>query len=221
MTKLFLIATILFAVFAAALSQSVKSFDFHEWFQGDFTVQTASSKLSDTSLTLDGSYINHYNVAAENGTSALIGTSFNNATETALISNLQNIRVTFEDESKVNGVFLSGESEETLMPLFAFAFQQLDNGILVSQGTWGKEDTYQWMIPAPEKFLLTVYHKSGAVTTFIGKRVPKIVPETFWQKYKMWFMIGGMMLFNTFMQSKAKQFAPQPETVIPSDKKSN
>jgi hypothetical protein len=205
----------LLAVICASAFAADKAFDFHEFFDGDFSVTSVSSSVGNPTLDADEKFITQYNIAAENGTSALIGSSFNNDTTSFEVSNLQQIRISFDDESKVNGVFSVGFDEASIEPLFKFAFTSLNNGVVISQGTWGKSESYQFMIPSNDKFIITVFHTGGKTTTYAGKRIPKVVPQTFWAKYKMWFMIGGMMLFNTFIQSKTKNAMGAPGAAAP------
>jgi len=201
------------AVFAPLASATVASTNFttfSAFFKGEWEVQSTTAPVfaPTTATTIYAPLLSTYTLHSDNVTMNLFGTSFDNNTATAEVTNVQSLAIDFADESGNKG-FFSADGKK----LFEFDFVKLPNGIAVSQGKWlaAENSLYVFTVFPQDKFSLAVLPldaKAGAEShTFSGSRRIPNIPKTFFQSYGTFIMIGVMMIVNMYVQSKSKNLA--------------
>lgn len=212
------VAAAVFAPLAAVAAPAAANFtSFSAFFKGEWEVQlsTAPALAPSAATTVYAPLLSTYTLHSDNVTLNLFGTSFDNNTATAEVTNVQALAVDFTDAAGNVGA-LSADGKK----LFDFNFVVHPNGVAISQGPWlAAKDAkdakgtaiYTFTALPNDKFVLVVIPAGGegSAHTFSGsRRVPK-ADKTFFQQYGTFVMIGVMMVVNMFVQNKTKQMGMQ------------
>eukprot|EP00457_Paulinella_chromatophora_P012601 gb/GEZN01012823.1/.p1 GENE.gb/GEZN01012823.1/~~gb/GEZN01012823.1/.p1 ORF type:complete len:268 (-),score=36.63 gb/GEZN01012823.1/:250-933(-) len=197
-----------------ASAQATSSpFEFKTFFQGEWAVQKGSGFMNTGEQAIDESVQAHYSIQLENVTQNLIGSYFENDTMTGEITNQLQLYIEFEEGHTNKGVFKTG-SEEEYQTLFAFDFHQQSNGLVMSFGKWygSTEGFYQIAVGGSDRFTIVVtpseLSTEAEIHLWVVKRIPRTLPQSFFEKYRTMMMMGGMLIFNMFLQRKTREIAP-------------
>jgi hypothetical protein len=172
----------------------------------------------------DEQLVGKYTFEKENGTNSIIGRSFLNNTETGEQLNEMDIKIEFETGSETKGKYLSGKSTHSMTKQFSFDFDGLPplGHVRISQGPFGKSQSYSFLSVEANTFIWTIYgdkDKAQKQLILIGKRMEINPEKTFMQKYGTYIMIGVMMMLQMYMKSRTA-FA-QPRRLPPSSSASS
>jgi len=189
------------------------------------------SPLGTASLQSVSLVVQHYTIAKQNGTINLIGSAYDNHTEDGNIENELSILVEMTPGDPLSGVLKTGPVGGDLSPLLSFSFMDyLATGVFVSVGQWDLTSSYIFTIPSFDKFLITVIpstygsaspsstsstppspSSSSAVNVLIGKRIPRIEEQNFFQRNKTMFLIVGVLALQIFLKTRrATMSGPEP-----------
>eukprot|EP01029_Cantina_marsupialis_P029524 TRINITY_DN781797_c0_g1_i1.p1 TRINITY_DN781797_c0_g1~~TRINITY_DN781797_c0_g1_i1.p1 ORF type:complete len:216 (+),score=68.69 TRINITY_DN781797_c0_g1_i1:35-649(+) len=111
----------------------------------------------------------------------------------------------FEDE--VSGVFSTFDDYED-KELFTFEFSPL-NGMMIAKGECHEENTvgcteFSIVVFGQNQITLT-FVEEGSMTLYHGVKTLEAREQTFFQKYGMFVMLGGMFMLQMFLKSKTQQ----------------
>eukprot|EP00808_Paulinella_micropora_P025817 g38409.t1 len=191
------------------------SFEFKTFFQGDWAATKGSAFMNTGEQAMDNSIQVHYSIQLENVTQNLVGSYYENDTMTGEISNKLQLYIEFEEGEVNKGAFKTGHDDE-FETLFEFDFHQQPNDIVMSFGKWhgSSEGYYQIAISGNDRFTISLtpleLNAEAEAQLWSVKRIPRDMPQTFFEKYRTMIMMGGMLLFNMFIQRKTREIAPSP-----------
>jgi len=123
--------------------------------------------------------------------------------------------VSVDFDTSNSGTFKTGQTEYDLTALFHFEFVTQPNGMIMSHGEWHGTNGgfYQFNVGNWDKFSITIWEnpedekakkeKDPYVVILVGKRIVNS-EKTFFQKYGMYALLGGVLILNMFLQSKTR-----------------
>jgi len=198
-----------------------KQFSFYEFFNGEWDVQRSTAYFKSSAQNFE-ELPGHYSIQKENGTVHLIGRYYENDTSTGELTNEMAVSVDFETSN--SGTFKTGQTEYDLSALFHFDFVTQLNGMILSHGEWHGTNGgfYQFNVGSWDRFSITIWEKEKddkaadpAVVILVGKRIVN-TEKTFFQKYGMYALLGGVLILNMFLQSKTRSMqASRPAAARP------
>ena len=172
---------------------SVSAFDFHQYFQGEWTVA-----MTDGAEQL-------YSVRAGDG-GALTGEI--RGTDGAVTSQL---KVEFADASVSDGALLLARDGATWHRLFAFAFAPRANGVVSAGGLWtpvGEREAagqFEFVVVSERQFVIVVLLHNTTRLVVSGAKSVAAVEQTFFQKYGMMMFMFVFMIGSQYMKYRMGQ----------------
>jgi hypothetical protein len=209
---------------------SSTAFNFYEYLEGSWEIARSQGVFSSNDLRYD-SVQGRYNLLKQNGTSNLIGSYYENDTDSSEIQNQLSVEIEFHDTA--SGVFKTGEDSDSMKELFRFNFVQTAATVPISIGSWsGSESSYySFQCISPNSFSITVFPKafgqsgredsddSNSILIYNGRKIVPVAPKTFFQQYGSMLLIAGLFVFNMWIKTKQSgghpSAAPAAATAAP------
>mmetsp|Transcript_22024 Transcript_22024/g.24487 ORF Transcript_22024/g.24487 Transcript_22024/m.24487 type:complete len:234 (+) Transcript_22024:24-725(+) len=197
----------LLACLCGALAEEVADFSFADFFQGEWVVERSTVDIN-TNVHIYDETRGRYNMSKA-GDHGMAGEYFAEDTVTGDVLSSLIVRIEFAHDPATGAFKTGAETDEPseFATLFNFAFQhEPHNGMIISHGEYhgAKGGHYQFLIPSPDKWVLTVYQEAGEAVVYLGQKVVVQNEKSFFQRYGTMLMLGGFMLVNTFMQKKVR-----------------
>jgi len=184
----------------------------------------SSLSSSSSSLQSVSDIVQHYSIVKQNGTINLLGSAYDNHTEDSHIDNELSILVEMTPGEPLSGVLKIGPIGGELSPLLSFHFIDYPTtGVFVSVGQWDQTSSYIFTIPTFDKFIITVIpanygsspppssssspsspssSPSSSVSVLVGRRIPLIEEQSFFQRNKTMFLIVGVLALQIFLKTR-------------------
>lgn len=187
-----------------------------------FSIQQVQPFTANNKEEIFTDYVIQAYFAVQNETTSLLGHSYKNTTSgDNEITDYKYFQVHFDEQynGTVGSITIRNDAE-AYVELLAFNFSMV-NGVALSTGPAklpsGEQAIYQLAAPAPDRFTLTFILANGTQKLYVAKKIPLVVEQTFFQKYGSFIMMGGLMIFQLYVQSKTKDAQQQDPNNAPND----